>query len=547
MSLRRQKDIALLLFRHGRGDLLKGHALHDEVATNAATSTDDGPERLASDLEAMGPTFVKLGQLLASRADLVPPEYVKALERLQDGVEPFPGAEAMQIVEDDIGARVSAAFASFEDEPLSAASLAQVHRARLRDGRPVVVKVQRPGIRKTIEEDLEALSSLASFLEKHTDLGRRLALTDVLEEFRRSLIRELDFRQEARNLAEMREIVRPYPRLLVPAPVPDYTGDRVLTMDYVIGTSIGDISPVALLDIDRSATAEDLLRAYLDQILAVGTFHADPHPGNVLLTPEGRLALIDLGMVERIDEVRRTELLRLLMAVADGAGAEVARLATRLVRPLPDAAIEKFQAEVSDLVQQNRGRNVGDLPTGQILLEVVRSAVKHSLRPPPDLATLGKTLSYLDGIVRRIDPTCRPDAIVRDHADSLMQKNLRASLSPGHVFSSALEMNEFLQNLPDRLNTLAGQLVDGRFQVRVDAIDENNLTDGLRSIANRITLGLVLAALIIGAALIMRVETTFTIFGYPGLAMILFLLAAAMGVSLVVTIARRDYWQAGGE
>jgi serine/threonine protein kinase len=317
MSLARQKDIALLLLKHGRGDLIQETSLYEEAhLADVEIDDDGGPAQLAADLERMGPTFVKLGQLLASRSDIFPPAYIQALERLQDGVAPFSAVEAREVIEADIGARVSTAFAEFEDEPLSAASLAQVHRARMRDGRRVIVKVQRPGIRETIHEDLEALDSLAALAQKHTDLGRRLGLTEMVEQFRRTILRELDFRREARNLEEMAGILEAYPRLVVPRPVMDYSGDRVVTMDYIIGTSVADVSQVAMLDMDRTGAAEDVLRAYLDQILVHGVFHADPHPGNVMLTQDGRIALIDLGMVERFDERRRHELLRLLLAVA---------------------------------------------------------------------------------------------------------------------------------------------------------------------------------------------------------------------------------------
>lgn len=542
MSLARQKDIALLLLKYGRGDLIESTSIYEEVRHEDVEAGDDGPAELAADLEAMGPTFVKLGQLFASRSDIFPPAYIKALERLQDNVAPFSAIEAREVFEEEIGVKVANAFADFEDEPLSAASLAQVHRATLRDGRRVVVKVQRPGIRKRIDEDLNALTSMAGFAEKHTDLGRRLGLTEVVDEFRGTLLRELDFGREAKNLAEIGDILSGYDRLIVPRPVFDFSGGRVLTMDYIVGTSIGDVSRVAMLEMDRRGLAEDVLRAYLDQILVHGTFHADPHPGNVLLTEDGRLALIDLGMVERFDEPRRQQLLRLLLAVAEGEAAEVAKLATKIATPLADADVDGFQDEVSDLVLQNHGRRVADMATGQLILEVVRIGVEHSVQPPPDLSTLGKTLSYIDDLVRTLDPDCYPDEVVKEHAESLMQQNLLSSLSPGNLFAQALEVHEFAQQLPERLNRFTEQLTTGQFEVKVDAFDESRLMASLEKIANRITLGLVLAALIIGAALIMRIETTFMIFGYPGLAILLFAAAAALGLSLVVTIARKDYW-----
>ncbi len=319
MSLGRQKDIALLLLKHGRGDLIQDTELYEEATVATAEGPDPdgrGPDTLADDLEEMGPTFVKLGQLLASRPDLLPPSYIAALERLQSDVAPFAADEARSIIEENLGVRVSSAFAEFEEEPVSAASLAQVHRARLRDGRRVVVKVQRPGIRETILEDMDALESLAKLVERHTDIGRRLALTDTVAEFRQTLLRELDFGREAQNLSRIGRMVEGYPRLFVPAPVPAFCGTKVLTMDYVSGTLIGNLSPVALLDRDRETLADELLRAYLDQILVHGAFHADPHPGNIIFTPDGRLALIDLGMVVQVGEQRRRELLRLLLALS---------------------------------------------------------------------------------------------------------------------------------------------------------------------------------------------------------------------------------------
>ena len=197
--------------------------------------------------------------------------------------------------------RLSKAFADFDSTPLAAASLGQVHRAQLRDGRPVAVKVQRPGIRQVILEDLEAFSEMATLIDKHTEVGRRFAFHDMLEEFRKTLLRELDYRREALNLVTLANNLRSYQRLVIPQPVDDYTTSRVLTMDYVRGTKITDLSPLARIELDDQALADDLCKAYLDQILVDGFFHADPHPGNLLITDDGRLALLDLGMVARID------------------------------------------------------------------------------------------------------------------------------------------------------------------------------------------------------------------------------------------------------
>src|SRR5205085_500249 len=226
-----------------------------------------------------------------------PEVYTHALARLQDDVKPFSGAEAEQIVEQEIGARISKAFSRFDPEPLAAASLGQVHAAALRDGREVVVKVQRPGIVSQIAEDFQVLEQIADFLQSHTEVGRKHRFVEVLREFRITVQQELDYELEAQNLFVVGDNLQEFPLIVVPQPVPDYCTRRVLTMDYVRGRKITSISPIARLDVDGGALAEELFRAYLKQVLVDGIFHADPHPGNVFLTDDGRIALLDLGMV----------------------------------------------------------------------------------------------------------------------------------------------------------------------------------------------------------------------------------------------------------
>ncbi|HEX3129169.1 MAG TPA: AarF/ABC1/UbiB kinase family protein, partial [Thermoanaerobaculia bacterium] len=301
-NLKRYKDIAGLLIKHGRADLAQAIQIDDNLPQDdAAPAISGDPEQLAHDLENLGPTFIKLGQLLSTRSDLLPQPYLDALARLQDKIEPFSFAEVEQIVSSELGVRLSKAFEEFDNVPLAAASLGQVHRARLRNGREVVVKVQRPNIQQTILEDLEAFREMAVFIDKHTEVGRRYAFQDMLEEFRKGLLRELDYRREALNLVTLGKNLRRYERIVVPQPVDDYTTSRVLTMDYIDGTKITEISPLARIDIDNRELAEDLCKAYLDQILIDGFFHADPHPGNLRVLPGGVVAPLDYGMFGQLD------------------------------------------------------------------------------------------------------------------------------------------------------------------------------------------------------------------------------------------------------
>lgn len=546
--LRRYKDVARLLVKHGRSDLVR--AMDADQALFAGDlasweSVDGDPEALAADLEALGPTFVKLGQVLSTRSDLLPPPYLEALSRLQDRVGPIPFEEVEAVISEELGVRTSKAFAELDREPLAAASLAQVHRARLRDGREVAVKVQRPGIRKTILEDLEAFAEIAGFLDRHTDAGRRYAFQDMMEEFRRALLRELDFRLEARNLEHLGESLKPFRRIVVPEPVDDYSSSRVLTMRYVAGVKVTDLPPVARGEIDGEGLAEELAEAYMEGILVEGFFHADPHPGNVLVTEDRRLALVDLGLVARVDPRLQERLLKLVLAVAGGRGHEVAQLAIQVGTRLEDFDEDRFTRRVVDVVGAFQDTSLAELNLGRTVLELARRAADTGLRPVPELTMLGKTLLHVDEIGRTLDPGFEPTRTIRKHADSLMRRHMLKRLSPGSVFSSFLELNELVQELPSRLNRLFEAVLRNEIEVKLDVVDERLLMSNLQKIANRIALGLILAALTVGAALMMRVETAFTILGYPGIAMLLFLAAAACGFVLVFNILYHDYWKEG--
>ena len=540
--LRRYKDIAVLLVKYGRGDLAKGLGVDGAVAgpealpPGAATKADE----LARDLERLGPTFIKLGQLLSTRADLLPIPYLQALARLQDDVAPFPFAEVERIVTEELGVRISKAFSEFEAAPLAAASLGQVHRAVLRDGREVAVKVQRPGVAEQIAEDLDAFTEIARLLDRHAEAGRTYQFEKIVDEFRKTLTRELDYRQEAQNLATLRENLAEFERIVVPAPVADYTTGRVLTMDFVPGQKITRLSPLKKLDIDGGRLAEDLNRAYLKQIVIDGFFHADPHPGNVFLTDDGRLALIDLGMVARISSGMQESLLKLLMAISEGKGEESAEQAAQIGEKLETFDETEFQRRVTELVAEYQTARLEQIQVGRVVLEVTRVSSDAGMRLPPELTMLGKTLLNLDEIGRTLDPGFDPNASVRRNAADLMRKRMTKSASPGNLFASLLEAKDFAQKLPGRVNKVLDILAKNELRLDVDAVDERLLIAGLNKIANRIALGVILAALIVGAALLMQVRTTFQILGYPGLAILLFLAAAFGGIWLVVSILVHD-------
>jgi ubiquinone biosynthesis protein len=541
--LTRYKDIAWLLLKYGRSDVVKQAGIDasvnvEEVTTEKAQTPE--AEELVKDIEKLGPTFIKLAQLLSTRPDILSPAYMQALSRLQDNVEAFSFADIEQIITSELGVRISNAFSEFDAEPLAAGSLGQVHRARMRDGREVVVKVQRPNIREQILKDLEALAEIARLIDTHTEVGRRYEFQPMLEEFRKSILRELDFRLEANNLITLHRNLAEFDSLEVPLPIEDFTTSRVLTMGHVRGKKITALSPLERIELDGDKLAEQLFHAYLKQLLVDGFFHADPHPGNVLLTDKGKIALLDLGMVARIAPGLQEKLLQLLLAISENHPEEAATLALQVGELKPGFDEQTFRRQVAELVAQNQDSNLIEVQVGRIVLEVTKMAGENCVRMPQELTMLGKMLLNLDQVGHTLSPDFNPNEAIRKHAATIMQRRMLKSLSPGSIFSSVIEMKDFLQHLPGRFNKILDKLADNQVQVKVDAIDEVKLMEGLQKIANRITLGLVLAALIVSAAMLMNVPTTFRIFGYPGLAMIFFLAAATGGVILVFNIIFGD-------
>jgi ubiquinone biosynthesis protein len=545
--LKRYKEIAALLWKYGRSDLAQKMAEHDDFDVDsrgpedaAATKGSTTPEKLADDLEAMGPTYVKLGQVLSGRPDLLPPAYLQALARLQDKVKPFPYEEVEAIVMSELGVRISKAFSHFDPVPVAAASLGQVHLAALRDGRAVVVKVQRPDVRRQIAEDFEVLAQIAGFFDEHTEMGRRYRFTAVLDEFRRTIQQELNYEREAQNLISLGENLAEFDGIQVPQPISDYCTRSVLTMDYVQGRKITKLGPLAQLEIKGGALTEELFKAYLKQVLVDGLFHADPHPGNVFVTDDGRIALLDLGMVGRTAPGMQEMLLKLLLAVSEGRAEEAADLVVQASQRLEGFDLPEFRRRIGQLVTLRQDQGLQQLNVGQALLDVSRYARDNGLYVPSELTLLGKTLLQLDEVGRILDPTFDPNASIRRNVAELMSKRLRKNLTQGNLFSTALEMKEFASHLPARLNRIMDAVSNAELEVKVKAVDAKVVLDGMHSIANRITAGVVLAALIVGAALLMRVDTAFRIFGYPGLAMLCFLGAAGGGLWLLVSIFVHD-------
>jgi len=546
-SMARGAQILRFVLKHRGAGIFAGPgdavgAGGDPGVPTAADDAMAGPLEFVEDLEALGPTFIKVGQSLSTRPDMVPPPYLAALERMQDEVQPVPVDVIRGIVESELGVRLGKLFLEFDDDPLGSASLAQVHRAVLHDGREVAVKVQRPGVDAQVRQDLDTLAALARRADASTRIGRRLRFSDWVHEFRKSLLAELDYRLEADNLERFGERLSDHPELRVPAPLRDFSTGRVLTMELVRGTKVTALGGLRRTEHDYGPLAAALVRGYLDQVFVHGEIHADPHPGNMLVTDDERLAIFDLGMVAHVPPRQREHLLKLLFSAIDGRGEEVADETIVMSIRLDDFDEVRYVREVGYLVARYAAHgNSQALSEGRLMMELARLGVACGLRPPPEMHLLGKTLLNLEGVSDALAPGLDVKAVVEGHLQALMRQRVRQSFSPARLANDAMELQALLQEAPRKVSTILSLVSENKLQVRVAGLQESRLTENLQKIANRVAAGVIVAALILASAMLMRGDVAGPrLFGYPAVAMVMFLLASALGFGIVLSVLLSD-------
>jgi len=542
------RDLFVLLAKYGRKDFKLTLSTDDLFAPPPQEEAIEPDvkaraEAFAQALKNMGPAYVKFGQLLSTRPDIVPREYIDALESLQDDIEPFSFGDVERIVEEELNVRISKAFESFESTPLAAASLGQVHRAMLRDGREVVVKVQRPNVEEQVRKDLEIFTDIANQLERHTDVGRKMGLVATLEQVKLAMFSELNYLQEARNAVTLRKNLEQFPEIYVPTVIHDLTTRRVLTTELVKGHKVSKLTPLALIEGDYAALADALTRAYLKQICVDGFWHSDPHPGNVFIREtdgEPQVVLLDFGMVARITQEFQDEVIKLLLAISSNRGAEVADACARMSIAGETFDPVKFTRDISNIVAAVHDANTGDVNTGQLMFNLISIANNNDLTPPPELAMLAKTLLHLDAITKKLDPEYDPHRVIRDYAEQLMGQKLAQKFNPRNFYAALLDLNQLALDLPHRAREIVDLTATGKLTFGIKLTQAEELLSGIHKIANRITVGIVIAALLISSSMMMRIQTRFTLFGYPGLAVLGYLFAAAAGAYLIVSVLLRD-------
>ncbi|HXL37427.1 MAG TPA: AarF/UbiB family protein [Ktedonobacteraceae bacterium] len=463
---------------------------------------EDHAVGLASALEELGPCFIKLGQILSTRPDLLPANYIEALSRLQNTVTPVPGDKITAIIESELGAPISELFESFDCNPLAAASMAQVHHAFLPDGSEVAVKVQRPGARQRIEIDIEILHEVAKFASRFTPYGKRYGFLQIVRELERSLIQELDFRQEAESTRLIGKQISEFKLLTTPTVYSEYTTRRVLTLSFVHGRQLAEVSREELNSLDSRSIAKELLSAYLKQMVIDGVFHCDPHPGNIFLADDGRLALMDFGMVGRFDADQKDKIILLLLAFSERLGERVADTYLDMIEIPKDVDRRAFTQDVSALVSRYHDMSGGRMAIGTALLDLTKLAQSHSTPVPTSMTLLGKAMLNLDGTIRVLSPELDPVQLIRDYMLKVMEKRVLGQISPGRVFAWVIDMKRLFENTPRRTDMIIDKLANDQLTLRLEVDHLDEAVKSVNRAANRLSLSIIVASLILGSKLV---------------------------------------------
>ncbi len=542
------RDLLVLFTRYGRKDFRLSLAPEDLITADEgdAVIEPDVAKRakaFAESLKKMGPTYVKFGQVLSTRPDIVPPEYITELESLQDSLEPFSFAEVERIVEEDLGVRISKAFERFESTPLAAASLGQVHRAILRDGTEVVVKVQRPDVREQVRDELDAFHDIARSLDQHSEIARKLNLVGAIEQARITLTNELNYLQEARNAEVLRHNLAPFRQIYVPRVIHDMSTSRVLTTELVRGRKVSKLTPLSLIENDYAELAAVLTRAYLKQICVDGFWHTDPHPGNVFIRDtdgEPQVVLLDFGQVSHISHELQDEIIKLLLAISSNRGHEVADACVRVSEVQETFDVSHFINDISTIVANFHDADARQINAGQLIFHLIAIANSDGLKAPAELAMLGKTLLHLDGITKKLDRDFDPQTVIRGYAEELIAQKLTQKFNPRNFYPALLDLNQLFLDLPHRTREILDQTAAGRLTFAIKLTQAEVFLAGIHKIAYRITVGAVAAALLISSTMLMRVPSRFSLLGYPGLAVIGYFISMIVALYLVISILMRD-------
>lgn len=547
-DLGRVQDIATVLIRYGFGGVVRklgfgaalegaGKILHWQETNDY--STLDTPQRIRRALEDLGPTFIKLGQILATRVDLFPPEYIAEFEKLLDQAPPVSFEELLPQIEEDIGGSISDFFTDVDRQPLAAASIAQVHKAFLTDGTPVILKVRRPGLRKIIEADLRLLHRIVDIVEAESTEISRFHPREVLRQFNQTLRRELDLGAECRSAERVAANLATDPNIVIPKVYWQWTGERLNVQEYIEGIQGRDLKAIATAGLDRKLLADRGSKAVMKMIMENGFFHADPHPGNVLYLSGNRIAFIDFGMVGRLTEERREQVVSLLYGMVNHAPEKVAEILEDWSDNIhTDEAI--LTIDIEAFVDQYSSLSLKDLSLTHMLSDLMALLRDHQLILPPDLVLLIKSYITLDGLGRFLNPDFNTLVFAAPYLQEIMVERYRPEAIAKRSWRNMTAIADMLTELPKDLRKLLRASRKGAVQVDITVSHLDRYVNTMDVAISRLTMGMVTAALIIGSSIIMTIKGGPELFGLPAFGFLGYMFATVGGVWLLLSI-----WKSG--
>ncbi len=545
--LNRYHRILRVLFKYGFDDLVERLHIDQYLESGlqminrkprAQVQRLSRPERLRMAMEELGPTFVKLGQLLSTRPDFIPPDYLIELAKLQDNVPPFSYREVVDIFAEEFGKMPEDVFAHFDQQPLAAASIGQVHRARLEDGTEVVIKVQRPKIENIIAVDLEILAHIAGLMEEHLEEVQGHRPTAIVHEFARSLSREIDFSIELTNIQRFARQFDGHTDIHVPLVYPQLSSERILVLEYVDGIKANDLESLRKEGRDLKLIAERGANLVMEQIFIHGFFHADPHPGNILVLPKNVVCFIDFGQMGRLNLKDREEFTDLVLNLVGGNERKVTKGVLKLTIQHGEVDRDGLARDLGDLMDQYLYKPLKELAAGKILQDLLDLVTRHGLSLRPNLYLMMKALSTVEGVGLQLDPDLELISLARPFMQKIKTGRIKPKRLAEEMGETGSEYLSLIRELPGELRTILQQLRDGRMKLEFEHRGLHALGLALDRVSNRISFAIVLAAQIIGSSLIILSDIPPKWNGIPVIGMAGFLIAGIMGFWLLLSIIR---------
>ena len=500
------------------------------------------PERLRMVFSELGPSFIKLAQVLSSRPDLITIEYAEEFKKLQDKVPPFPSDNGKLIFKDDFNLKVEEVFSEFEDKPFAAASIAQVHNAVLKEGEKVVVKIQRPDIREIIETDIVILGVIARLMLKYIPESRLFDPEGIVNEFARTVKKELDFIAEAKNALRFKRNFAGNENICIPEVYSDYLSGRVIVMERIEGVRIDDIDGIDKLGIDRVELARRGVDGYFKMIFDDGFFHADPHPGNIFVLPDGRIGLMDFGIVGWLTPELMENIANAFLAVLSKNYDRLADLYIDLGLVSEEVDMDSFRREFrSDIIyllEPLYDLSISEVNFAEYLEALTHLVIKHGLKVPSELLLMNKTMLMLDNIGRQLDPDFNLMSTAEPYAKKLLQKRMSPQRLLDKSKENIVEIGDLLVDTPRQMNRLIRKTLRDDLSFKIDPVGMDKLIKDIDRSSNRIAFSLIVASIIVGSSMLIQSDVGGRVLGFPTIGAIGFLVAIILGLRLLISIIK---------